>query len=42
VHHRLTGEFIEIQGKKKIPLRLPKEGWTDLDVLCDQMGIARS
>jgi len=45
VHHRLTGEFIEIQasqGKQKIPLRLPKEGWTDLDVLCDQMGIPRS
>ena len=45
VHHRLTGEFIEIQGgqgKKKIPLRLSKEGWTDLDVLCDQMGIPRS
>jgi hypothetical protein len=42
VHHRLTGEFLEIQGKQKIPLRLPKEGWTDLDVICDQLGIARS
>jgi hypothetical protein len=42
VHHKLTGEFIEIQGKQRIPLRLPKEGWTDLDVICDQMGIPRS
>jgi len=42
VHHRLTGEFIELNGRQKIPLRLPKEGWTDLDVLCDQMGIPRS
>lgn len=42
VHHRLTGEFIEIQGKQKIPLRLPPAGWADLDVICDQLGIARS
>ena len=42
VHHRLVGEFIEVQGKQKIPLRLPKEGWTDLDVICDQLGIPRS
>jgi len=42
VHHRLTGEFIQLQGGQKIPLRLPSAGWTDLDVLCDQMGIPRS
>lgn len=42
VHSRLTGEFIEIQGKQKIPLRLPAAGWTDLDVICDQLGIPRS
>ena len=42
VHHRLTGEFIEIQGRQKIPLRLSAAGWTDLDVLCDQLGIPRS
>ncbi|HEV3026231.1 MAG TPA: hypothetical protein VG457_01580 [Planctomycetota bacterium] len=42
LHHRLTGEFIEIGGKQKIPLRLSSSGWTDLDVLCDQLGIARS
>ena len=42
VHHRLTGEFIEIQGRQKIPLRLMPGGWTDLDVICDQLGIARS
>jgi len=42
VHHRLTGEFIEIQGRQKIPLRLTGAGWTDLDVLCDQLGIPRS
>lgn len=42
VHHRLAGEFIEVQGKQKIPLRLSPGGWTDLDVLCDQLGIPRS
>ncbi len=42
VHHKLTGEFIEIQGKQKIPLRLPAAGWQDLDVLCDQLEIPRS
>jgi hypothetical protein len=42
VHHKLTGEFIEIQGKQKIPLRMEKEGWTDLDVICDQLGIPRT
>lgn len=42
VHHRLTGEFIEVQGKQKIPLRLTAAGWTDLDVICDQLGIPRS
>ena len=42
VHHKLTGEFIEIQGKQKIPLRLPPAGWQDLDVICDQLGIPRS
>jgi len=42
VHHRLTGEFMEIGGKQKIPLRMTTAGWTDLDVLCDQMGIVRT
>ncbi|HLY10338.1 MAG TPA: hypothetical protein VKW04_13625 [Planctomycetota bacterium] len=42
LHHRTTGEFIEIQGKQKIPLRLSAAGWTDLDVICDQLGIPRS
>jgi hypothetical protein len=42
VHHKLTGEFIEIQGKQKIPLRLPPAGWQDLDALCDAMEIPRS
>jgi len=42
VHHRLTGEFMEIGGKQKIPLRMTAAGWTDLDVLCDQLGIART
>jgi hypothetical protein len=41
VHHRLTGEFIEIQGRQKIPLRLPAAGWTDLEMICDQLGIPR-
>lgn len=42
VHHRLTGEFIEIAGRQKIPLRLFAAGWTDLEVLCDQLGIPRA
>jgi len=42
VHHKLTGEFIEIQGKQKIPLRLPAAGWADLDVICDALGIPAS
>jgi hypothetical protein len=41
LHHRLIGEFIEVHGKQKIPLRMPATGWTDLDVICDQLGIAR-
>ena len=42
VHHRLTGEFLEINGRQKIPLRLLPAGWQDLEVLCDQLGIRRS
>jgi len=42
LHQRLVGEFIEVQGRQKIPLRLPPAGWTDLDVICDQLGIPRS
>ena len=42
VHQKLIGEFIEIQGRQKVPLRLSREGWTDLDVICDQMGIPRA
>jgi hypothetical protein len=42
LHHRLTGEFIEIQGKQKIPLRLTQTGWADLDIICDQIGIVRT
>jgi hypothetical protein len=42
VHQKLIGEFIEIQGRQKIPLRLPPAGWADLDVICDQLGIPRS
>jgi len=42
IHQRLIGEFIELQAKQKIPLRLAPGGWTDLDVICDQLGIPRS
>ena len=42
VHQKLIGEFSEIQGRQKIPLRLPPAGWAELDVICDQMGIPRS
>jgi hypothetical protein len=42
IHQKLIGEFIEVQGRQKIPLRLTPGGWTDLDVICDQLGIPRS
>jgi hypothetical protein len=42
LHQRLIGEFIEVQGRQKIPLRLTPGGWTDLDVICDQLGIPRT
>jgi hypothetical protein len=42
VHQKMVGEFIEIQGRQKIPLRLPPGGWADLDIICDQLGIPRS
>jgi hypothetical protein len=42
VHQKLAGFFIEIQGKQKIPIRLDTTGWTDLDIICDQVGIPRS
>lgn len=42
VHHRLSGEFIEIRGRQKIPLRLMPSGWADLEVICDQLGVPRT
>jgi hypothetical protein len=42
LHQKLVGEFIELERKQKIPLRLTTAGWTDLDVICDQLGIPRS
>lgn len=42
VHHRLSGEFIEVNGKQKIPVRLTPGGWADLEVICDQLGIPRT
>lgn len=42
LHQKLVGEFIELQSRQKIPLRLSAAGWADLDVLCDQLGIPRS
>jgi hypothetical protein len=41
VHNKLIGQFIETRDKKKFPLRLPKEGWEELDLVCDRLGIAR-
>lgn len=38
VHERLIGYWIETAGGK-IPLRLPKESWEELDALCDHHGI---
>lgn len=38
VHERLIGFWIELESRK-IPLRLPKEAWEELDALCDHLGI---
>lgn len=40
VHHKLVGFFIETRERQKIPLRLPVEGWAELDLVCDRLGIA--
>jgi hypothetical protein len=42
IHEKLIGHFLEIQGKRKIPLRLEPSGWEDLDLLCNAFGIAHS
>lgn len=42
VHHKLTGEFIEVNGRQKIPLRLAPAGWADLNIICDQLGIVHT
>ncbi len=42
VHHKLTGYFIETSERRKIPLRLPNEGWEEMDLICDRLGIARA
>ena len=38
VHEKLIGYWIEL-ADRKIPLRLPKEGWEELDLLCDHFGV---
>jgi hypothetical protein len=38
VHERLIGFWLET-SLGKIPLRLPKGGWEELDALCDHHGI---
>ncbi|HEX7896570.1 MAG TPA: hypothetical protein VF950_02340 [Planctomycetota bacterium] len=38
VHERLIGYWFELKDRK-IPLRLPKEAWDELDLLCDHFGI---
>jgi hypothetical protein len=38
VHEKLIGYWIELVDRK-IPLRLPKEAWEELDLLCDHFGI---
>lgn len=38
VHEKLIGFWIEF-ADRKIPLRLPKGGWEELDLLCDHFGI---
>jgi len=38
VHEKLIGFWIEL-ADRKIPLRLPKGGWEELDLLCDHFGI---
>ncbi len=41
VHQKLIGYFIETPDRRKIPLRLSVEGWAELDLVCDRLGIAR-
>ena len=38
VHERLVGYWIELKDRR-IPLRLPKGAWEELDALCDHFGI---
>jgi hypothetical protein len=42
VHHKMIGQFVEVRGAPKIPLRLETPGWKDLDVVCDALGIEHS
>jgi hypothetical protein len=41
VHQKMIGDFIEMAGPQKIPLRLEPEGWKDLAVVCARIGIPR-
>lgn len=38
VHEKLVGYWLET-SVGKIPLRLPKDAWAELDALCDHLGI---
>lgn len=41
VNNRLSGQFLELEGKK-IPLRLDPAGWKALDRVCQRLQIPRS
>jgi hypothetical protein len=41
VHLKRVGDFIEVAGAQKIPLRLEPAGWEDLAVICTRIGIPR-
>ncbi len=41
VNHKLTGQFLEVEGNK-LPLRFDAAGWKAIDAVCLTLGIARS
>ena len=41
VNHKLTGQFLEVEGNKP-PLRFDAAGWKAIDAVCARLGIPRT
>lgn len=41
VNHKLTGQFLEVEGNK-LPLRFDAAGWKAVDAICAKLGIPRT